>query len=86
MYFAIFNQIFGLIYDGPPWITPFLGGQTTAGTVAFFFVPVSGRSEVGKENRLLRGTAVNRTCGTHKNVCISVVLLLVLGPIYYGPP
>ena len=36
--------------------------------------------------RLLRGTLVNRTYGTHKNLYIYLFLLTLLGPIYYGPP
>ena len=35
---------------------------------------------------LLRGIIVNRTYGTHKNLYISVFLLTIFGPIYYGPP
>ena len=36
--------------------------------------------------RLLRGTIVNRTYGTHKNLYIYPCLLPLFGPIYYGPP
>ena len=35
---------------------------------------------------LLRGAIVNRTYGTHKNVCISLFLPTIFGPIYYGSP
>ena len=35
---------------------------------------------------LLRGTIVNRTYGTHKNLYNSLFLLTKFGPIYYGPP
>ena len=41
-----------------------------------------GSSEV----RLLRGTVVSRTYGAHKKLYISVFLLTISGPIYYGPP
>ena len=36
--------------------------------------------------QLLRGTIVNRTYGTHKNLYNSLFLLTKFGPIYYGPP
>ena len=35
---------------------------------------------------LLRGTIINRTHGTHKNLYISICFLPTFGPIYYGPP
>ena len=35
---------------------------------------------------LLRGTILNRTYCTHKNLYISIFLLTIFGPIYYGPP
>ena len=35
---------------------------------------------------LLRGTIVNRTYGTHKDLYISPFLPSIFGPIYYGPP
>ena len=35
---------------------------------------------------VLRGTIVNRTYGTHKNLYIYLFLLTIFGPIYYGPP
>ena len=35
---------------------------------------------------LLRGTILNRTYGLHKNLYISLFLLTIFGPIYYGPP
>ena len=35
---------------------------------------------------LLRGTILNRTYGTHKNLHISLLLLTIFGPIYCGPP
>ena len=35
---------------------------------------------------LLRGTILNRTYGTHKNLYISLFLLSMFGSIYYGPP
>ena len=35
---------------------------------------------------LLRGTTVNRTCRTHKNLYIQPFLLTIFGPINYGPP
>ena len=35
---------------------------------------------------LLRGTTLNRTYGTHKNLYISLFLLTTFGPVYYGPP
>ena len=35
---------------------------------------------------LLRGTIVNRTYGKHKTLNISLFLLAIFGPIYYGPP
>ena len=34
----------------------------------------------------LRGTSVVRTCGTHKNLYNSLLLLTIFGPIYYAPP
>ena len=36
--------------------------------------------------RVLRGTILNRTYSTHKNLYISLFLLTIYGPIYYGPP
>ena len=38
------------------------------------------------EKALLRGAILNRTYGTHKNLYIYLLLLTILGPIYYGPP
>ena len=38
------------------------------------------------ERCLLQGAILNRTYGTHKNLFISLFLLRILGPIYYGPP
>ena len=35
---------------------------------------------------LLRGTILNRTYGTHANLCISLFLTTIFGSIYYGPP
>ena len=35
---------------------------------------------------LLRGTIVNRTCGSHKNLYIYPFLLTIFGPINNGPP
>ena len=35
---------------------------------------------------LLRGTIVNRTYGTHKNLYVSPFLLTIFGPVNYGPP
>ena len=35
---------------------------------------------------LLRGTILNRTYGTHKNLYILLFLPTMFGPIYYGPP
>ena len=35
---------------------------------------------------LLRRTTLNRTCGTHKILYISIFLSTILGPIYHGPP
>ena len=35
---------------------------------------------------VLRGTIVNRTYGTHKNLDIPLFLVTILRPIYYGPP
>ena len=35
---------------------------------------------------LLRGTIVNRTYGTHKNLYIHLFSPTIFGPIYYGPP
>ena len=32
------------------------------------------------------GPILNRTYGTHKSLYISLVLLTIFGPIYYGPP
>ena len=34
----------------------------------------------------IRGTIVNRTYGSHKNLHISLFLLPIFGPIYYAPP
>ena len=36
--------------------------------------------------QLLRGSIVNRTYGEHKNLYISLFLLAIFGPVYYGPP
>ena len=35
---------------------------------------------------LLRGAILNRSYGTHKHLYISLFLLTIFGPIYYGPP
>ena len=35
---------------------------------------------------LLRGTIVNRTYGTHKKLDTSLFVLIIFGPIFYGPP
>ena len=35
---------------------------------------------------LLRGNIVNRTCGTDKNLYISLFLPTIFGSIYHGPP
>ena len=35
---------------------------------------------------VLRGATVNRTSGTHKKLPISLFVLTIFGPIYYGPP
>ena len=35
---------------------------------------------------ILRGTIVNRTYGTHKNLYISLFFPTIFGPINYGPP
>ena len=35
---------------------------------------------------LFRGTILNRTYGTDNNLYISIFLLTIFGPIYYGPP
>ena len=35
---------------------------------------------------LVRGTIVNSTYVTHKNLYVSPFLLTVFGPINYGPP
>ena len=35
---------------------------------------------------ILRGTIVNRTYGTHKNLCIYLFLLTIFGSRCYGPP
>ena len=35
---------------------------------------------------LLRGTIVNRTYGTHKNLYIYLFSLTIFGPVYYDPP
>ena len=34
----------------------------------------------------IRGTIVNRTYGTHKNLCTHLFLLTIFGPVYFGPP
>ena len=39
-----------------------------------------------KSIRLLRRAIVNRTCGTHKDLHISLFLPTIFGPVYYGPP
>ena len=44
------------------------------------------RSRILCEQTLLRGTTVNSTYGTHKNLFIYLFLLTIFGPIYYGPP
>ena len=36
--------------------------------------------------QLSRGTIVNRTYGTHKNLYIFLFSPTIFGPIYYGPP
>ena len=40
----------------------------------------------GIVSSLLRGTIVNRTCGTHKNLYIHKFLPTIFGPVNYGPP
>ena len=35
---------------------------------------------------LITGVILNRTYDTHKNLHISLFLLEIFGPIYYGPP
>ena len=37
-------------------------------------------------DRVLRWAILNRTYGTHENLDISLLLLKIFGPIYYGPP
>ena len=37
-------------------------------------------------NFLLRGTIVNTTSGTHKNLYVKAFLLTIFGPVNYGPP
>ena len=32
------------------------------------------------------GAVLNRTYGTHENQYISLILLTIFGPAYYGPP
>ena len=44
------------------------------------------RSNLGNIQSLLRGTTVNRTYVTLKNLYISLFLLAIFGPVYYGPP
>ena len=39
-----------------------------------------------QDTTLLRGTTVNRTCGTHKNLHIYLFLLTIFCPVYCGPP
>ena len=44
--------------------------------------------ELPDELYVLRGTKVSRTYGADENLYISLFLLLItiVGPIYYGPP
>ena len=39
-----------------------------------------------KNIHILRGTILNRTYGPYTNLYISLFLLTIFGPIYYGPP
>ena len=41
---------------------------------------------INSTGTVLRGTIVNRTYDTHKKLYISLFLLTIFGPIYYGPP
>ena len=43
-------------------------------------------SLAGRPLALLRGTILNRTYATHKNLNNYLFLLTKFGPIYYGPP
>ena len=42
--------------------------------------------KIGCSFLLLRGTIINRTYGSHKNLYIPLFLLTIFGPINYGPP
>ena len=48
--------------------------------------PGTRYSSAGSLYITLRRTVVNRTYGTHKNLCIYLFLLTKFGPINYGPP
>ena len=63
--------------------------------VAFFGETISDQrrssfsmEELPDELYVLRGTKVSRTYGADENLYISLFLLLItiVGPIYYGPP
>ena len=45
----------------------------------------AGQAFVAQVRFLLRGTLLNRTYGTDKNLHILLFLLEIFGPIYYGP-
>ena len=47
---------------------------------------VDNESVVRKFGTLVRGTIVNRTYGTSKNLCSYLFLVTIGGPVYYGPP
>ena len=39
-----------------------------------------------EEQHFYGGSDLNRTCGSYKNLHVSLFLLTVFGPIYYVPP
>ena len=49
-------------------------------------VVLAGCWYYGAGEALLRGTIVNRTYGTHKNLYVPLFLLTIFGPINYSPP
>ena len=76
MSWSIYLQIDGLVSHLPLW-------EIVQGSV---HTVVQIDPNQGTCATVLRGTILNRTYGTYKILCISLFLLTMFGPIYYGPP
>ena len=60
-----------------PWWSSCIAGYGKTGT---WYAPKRWREGA------IRGAILNRTYGTYKNLYISLFLLTIVCPIYYGPP